>query len=259
MGTPAKNFMREGRARFDTIRLWDSYRELAILWRAVTLIQMPIAAVALTLAIFFFVTADVVVEVPHRPDPGRYSVNKLPDSEFISVAVQFLNLVYTYQPYTAKKQFLNGARRYLWEPALTRFQEEHAEQELPAIKELSRSQIFYINSRQMRVMRTGNHVVIYVPGTRHRLVGDTPLPPEDVAWWIKMKTIPHSIGNEFNIAIIDLRLESLKDKKTELGDENRNDFLRKDPKEQIRAADAVLEESQEKEEDVETEEVASWR
>lgn len=238
MGQALAKTEREGRARFDTIRLWDSYKELAILWRALTLIQMPVSAFALILAFYFFVTAEVIVDVPHRPDPGRYSVNQLPDSEFISVAIQFINLIYTYQPYTARKQFLNGARRYLWEPALTRFQKDHAKAELQAIEELSRTQIFYINTRQMRLVRTGEHVVLYLPGTRHRLVGDTPLEPENYAWWLKMKSIPQSLGNEYNIAIVDLRLERLGEKKEiEFGQGSNEDFVRENTKAVLQKAE----------------------
>src|SRR5262249_45979929 len=123
-----------GRAGSDTIRLWDSYREQAYLWRALALLQMPATALAIAAALIMYFFADTIIEVPDKPQPGFYSVKQLPDSQFISAATEVVNLIATYQPETARTQF-NAARKYLWEPALSEFDTTMIKSELRAIEE----------------------------------------------------------------------------------------------------------------------------
>ena len=107
-----------GRAGSDTIRLWEGYREQAYLWRALALIQMPSTALSIAAALIMYLIADTIIEVPERPQPGYYSVRQLPDSQFVNAATQVVNLISTYQPAVARRQF-KTARKFLWEPALT--------------------------------------------------------------------------------------------------------------------------------------------
>ena len=130
-----------GRAGSDTIRLWEGYREQAYLWRALALIQMPSTALSIAAALIMYLIADTIIEVPERPQPGYYSVRQLPDSQFVNAATQVVNLITTYQPAVARRQF-KTARKFLWEPALTEFEGTMMGSELQTIEETKRSQMF---------------------------------------------------------------------------------------------------------------------
>lgn len=197
----------DGRAGPDTIKLWESYRDQAYMWRALTLLQIPGTLVAIAAALIMYYTADTVIEVPERAQPGHYSTKQLPDSEFIDVATQVVNLISSYQPTTARMQF-EGALKYLWEPALTEFVQSMMDAELPTILRTSRSQMFFIDTRQIKVERHPefDKVVVRLPGVRQKLIGSKPLPPDEMVYYVKMTTIPRNIHNEHGIVVVDIRL-----------------------------------------------------
>ena len=196
-----------GRAGNDTIRLWEGYREQAYLWRALSLLQMPATALSIAAALIMYFFADTIIEVPHAPDPGFYSVKQLPDSQFVNAATSVINLISTYQPATARRQF-KTARKFLWEPALTEFEETMMGPELRAIEETKRSQMFFINPRLIKVERFPelDMVVVRIPGLRQKLIGNKPLPPDEMVYYVKMTTIPRNVHNEYGIVVIDIRL-----------------------------------------------------
>ena len=198
----------DGRAGADTIRLWESFREQAYMWRALALMQIPGTFVAILAAIIMYTTADTIIEVPQMPQPGHYSVKQLPDSEFINVATEIVNHIASYQPKTASKQFVY-VREYLWEPALTAFEEEVMKKELPAIQETGRSQLFFVDKAYTRVERFPGHdnVVVRLVGTRQKMIGTKILPEDAIAYFVKMTTIPRSAHNEFGIVAVDIRLK----------------------------------------------------
>ena len=193
----------------DTLKLWESYKNSAFIWRSFTLIQMPATAVLIALSMYFFVTADTVLNIPLSPEPGSYSAKKLPDSLFVSQAINVSNLISTYQPYTARKQY-KIARRYLWEPALSKFEKLYVETDLEAIEETSRSQIFYIDKRRVRVERRGKKIIVRLPGTRQKFIHNTSLDPEQVVWQFEMITIPRNVHNEYGIVIVGIELQGVK-------------------------------------------------
>ncbi len=196
-----------GRAGNDTIRLWEGYREQAYLWRALALLQMPAMALTTAAALIMYFFADTIIEVPERPSPGVYSIKQLPDSQFINAATAVVNLVATYQPAVARRQF-KTARKYLWEPALTEFEETMMTRELRAIEETKRSQMFFINPRLIKVERFPelDTVVVRIPGVRQKLIGNKPLPADEMVYYVKMTTIPRNVHNEYGIVVYDLKL-----------------------------------------------------
>ena len=196
-----------GRAGADTIRLWEGYREQAYLWRALALLQMPATALSIAAMLVMYFFADTIIEVPERPQPGFYSVKQLPDSQFIDAAVTVINLVSTYQPAIARRQF-KTAQKYLWEPALTEFQDSMMTKEIQAIEETKRSQIFFINQRLVKVERYPDleRVVVRVPGMRQKLIGSKPLPPDEMVYYVTMTTIPRNVSNEYGIVVVDIHL-----------------------------------------------------
>lgn len=199
-----------GRAGSDTVKLWDSYREQAYLWRALMLLQLPATVLAIALAFVFYISKDTIIEVPQNPQPGYYSVDKLPDKLFVSFAEEIVNLIASYQPTTARKQF-TLARSYLWEPALSSFEEEMMAKELRAIEETRRSQMFFSARDLIKVERFPDkeYVIVRIPGVRQKLIGTTELQSEEWAYYVKMTTIPRNVYNEYGIIAFDIRLDKV--------------------------------------------------
>lgn len=158
-------------------------------------------------ALIFFTNADTVVEVPRKPEPGTYSVNRLPDAEYISVAQSLVNMLETYQPYTARRQF-EAARKFLYEPALSTFDGDYMEGDNPmleTIETLGRTQQFRIDAARVRISRHGNKfVIVRLPGVRYKMFGEKPLAPEKSVWSVKMTTIPKNLYNEYGVVVIDM-------------------------------------------------------
>jgi hypothetical protein len=196
-----------GRAGADTIRLWEGYREQAYLWRALCLLQMPATALSIAAALVMYFFADTIIEVPEHPQPGQYSTTQLPDSQFIDAANAVVNLIATYQPAVARRQF-KTARKYLWEPALTEFENTMMTSEIQAIEETKRSQMFFSNPRLVKVERYPefDQVVVRIPGIRQKLIGSKPLPPDEMVYYVKMTTIPRNVANEYGIVVVDIHL-----------------------------------------------------
>lgn len=196
-----------GRAGADTIRLWEGYRDQAHLWRAIALLQMPATGLAIIMALVMYFSADTIIEVPEKPLPGYYSVKQLPDAEFISVATEVVNLIASYQPDTAPTQF-SAARKYLWEPALSIFEEEMMGKELKAIQDTNRSQLFFVDSGLIKVDRDlgRSSIVVRLPGTRMKLIKNSPVPAEEMTYYVKLTTIPRHAYNEYGIVILDIKL-----------------------------------------------------
>ncbi|MFN8391978.1 MAG: hypothetical protein U0136_16935 [Bdellovibrionota bacterium] len=196
-----------GRAGADTIRLWEGYREQAYLWRALCLLQMPATALSIAAALVMYFFADTIIEVPERPQPGVYGVQQLPDSQFIDAATAVVNLIATYQPAVARRQF-KTARKYLWEPALSEFENTMMTAEIQAIEETKRSQMFFVNPRLIKVDRYPEfeQVVVRIPGIRQKLIGSKPLPPDEMVYYVKMTTIPRNVSNEYGIVVVDIHL-----------------------------------------------------
>ena len=178
-----------------------------MLWRLLALLQMPTTFLAISAALIMYFFADTVVNVPPMPQPGYYSVTELPDSEFISASSELVNLIASYQPAVARRQFLT-ARRFLWEPALSIFDAQMMNSELRTIEETDRSQLFFINKRQIKVERypEQDKVIVRLPGTRQKLIGRKPLEADQLVYYVTMTTIPRNMHNEYGIVVIDLQL-----------------------------------------------------
>jgi len=224
----------DGRAGADTIRLWEHYRDHAYMWRSLALWQFPCTMLALGAAMMMFFMADTVIEVPEKPQPGHYSIKQLPDAEFIDIATKVVNLMTTYQPHNAREQFY-ATRKFLWEPALSEFENAMVKEQLRIIEETSRSQIFFIDTKQIKIERFADldKVVVRIPGVRQKLIGQKPLPPDEMVYYIKMTTIPRNIHNEYGVVVVDIRLriaplaEIAAEDRQEKVDQNKEDSLRR--------------------------------
>lgn len=197
----------EGRAGADTIRLWEGYKEQAFLWRIIALLQLPTTFLSMSTAMIMWAYADTIIEVPPKPHPGYYSVRELPDSTFINVAGEVVNLIGTYQPDSVADQY-NVARKYLWEPALSAMQ-KYMNDEIQAIKTTGRSQLFLIIHNLTKVERDDRRdtVTVKFEGMRHKIIGVSALPPDSYTYEIEMRTIPRNISNEYGVVVTAVKLK----------------------------------------------------
>lgn len=192
---------RESRDKSDTVRVWENYREQALLWRAMSLFQMPITALAIILALVIWNQRETHLEVPARPLPGFYEAGEVTDEEFKGRAREFINLISSYQPDNARIQFKH-ASRYLVEPALSRYNLEMMQQELQIIENTRRTQLFFIDPTKTEIERIGyDQVVVTFRGTREKLVAGKKVAGVISQFRIFLTTIPRNELNPFGIVI----------------------------------------------------------
>ena len=200
-----------GRAGSDTIRLWEGYKESAYLWRAIALLQFPVTFLSILAALIMYFFADTIIEVPQVPQPGYYSVSELPDSAFVDVAQEVVNLIATYQPDNIKNNWM-VARNFLWEPALSAVQ-HFINTELPKFQETRISQLFMIIPNLTRVDRRDQTVTVslkgkrikYVAGQLQELGGSN---GDELVYNVQMVTIPRNITNEYGIVVTRIWVEN---------------------------------------------------
>jgi hypothetical protein len=164
-------------------------------------------------ALTYYFLADTIIEEPEHPQPGFGPRTGLPDSQYINVATEVINLISTYQPAIARKQF-ETATKNIWGSDGDEFVKSLLGTELSAIEETKRSQVFSINSQLVEVERIPelDTIVVKVPGERQQLIGDKPLPPEKMVYYVKMTNIPRNVLNEYGIVITDIQLKPEEEK-----------------------------------------------
>ncbi|MCO6432480.1 MAG: hypothetical protein J5J00_16625 [Deltaproteobacteria bacterium] len=201
----------ESKRESDTIRLWEGYREQAILWRSLALLQIPATLICVGIALFMTLTRTTVLNVPARPLPGTYSVDELNDAEFIEVAQNYINLISTYQPAVARRQF-NKAREYVAEPMLTTFDQDMMITELKTIETTRKTQIFFVDPAEIIVEREGNEVWVTMTGDRVKWVAGKELPAIVTRYVLTMTTIPRNDINPYGIVVTNVQSEVVEHK-----------------------------------------------
>jgi hypothetical protein len=189
-----------GRTKNDTIRLWENYKDQALMWRSLALMQIPATAIALLFALVLWVTREITLQVPSKPLPGMYAAQDIPDNEFVDIANDYISLIATYQPATARKQF-EAARAMLKEPLLTKFNTEMIGSELTAIETTSRTQVLFIDPLKTKVVRDGNNVTVTVIGERWKVIAGAELPTVTSRFRVTMTTNPRNPLNQYGIVI----------------------------------------------------------
>ena len=152
-------------------RICDDYRAQSRFWRALTFVQLPTTIVAVVAAVLMQFTGDTFIRVPDKPLPAQFPVEKLPDRQFLKKAEDILALIATYRFETAREQF-EDARKLLWEPALSKFQQEVLNDELKKIEQTGRTQMFFIERRLVKIDRESKPGAVVV---RHRLRARLPV------------------------------------------------------------------------------------
>lgn len=193
----------------DTLRVWESYRDQALLWRAIALLQIPATLASVVFAIVLWTTRSITLNVPLKPAPGIYQVQDIPDIEFIETVTEFVNLVASYQPSTARRQF-DEAKKMLVEPLLSTFTADMIGNELKAIESTARTQLFYVDPAKTKVTREGGLITVSVEGDRLKIVAGKELPGTNVRYTVSLKTIPRNKLNPYGIVITNVNFEILK-------------------------------------------------
>jgi len=189
-----------GRDKSDTIRLWENHKDQALMWRSLSLIQIPATLGAIIFSIVMWATREITLTVPSKPMPGHYAAQDIPDNEFVNVATDYVNLIATYQPGTARKQF-EAAAAMLQEPLLSKFRDEMMNSELGAIENSSRTQVFFVDPLKKTVRRQGNEVEVAVYGERVKYIAGQELQPVTSRYRVTMTTIPRNVINPYGIVI----------------------------------------------------------
>lgn len=198
----------DSRSTNDTIRLWESYREQAGMWRAIALLQIPVSILAMVIALTAWTNRKTILNVPPKPLPGVYQAQDIPDSEFVDAATNFVNLIATYQHVIARRQFAR-ASELLINPLLERFKTDFLETELKTIENTSRSQVFFVDPSKTRIQRQGSVVVVTMAGDRMKVVAGRELDPVQTKYVVTLRTIPRTDINPYGIVIQDLSYENI--------------------------------------------------
>ena len=200
---------REAKRDNDTVRLWENYREQALLWRAIALLQIPATIIALIFALYIWSNREIILNVPAKPLPGYYSASEIPDSEFLTTATEWVNLVATYQPNVAERQFRKASEMVV-EPMLTLFETEMMGKELKAIKQTTRSQVYYVDPTQTQIYRDESEfVVVTMVGERLKIVSGEQLPAKITQFRVTMTTVPRNKINQYGIVITNVETASM--------------------------------------------------
>ena len=226
-----------------------AFREQSYLWRAIALMQIPTTLIAIIVALIVYVNSDTIVEVSPRPAPGYYLTREIPDEEFVKVAIEYVNLISSYQPAIAERQF-KYALNFLMEPEYSAFRkqflaaEDGKQSELDQIRQIQRAQMFFIYRDLIIVRRIddpedsrNSTVEVRIPGELIKFFNgvkqDRGGEDHFLAYYISMRTFPKTTFNQNGIYVVDFKLI------TKIGDRANitlyEDLRQEDTKEQGRA------------------------
>ncbi len=196
----------------ETIKLWEGYREQALLWRALALLQIPTTLLMIAFSLLLYSNRKIILNVPAKPLPGLYTAQQISDTEFIEAATNYINLIASYQPAVARRQF-EKAREMVVEPMLSRFDLEMLRDDLKTIESTKRTQLFFIDPIKTTVNRDGSEVKVSLFGERLKIVAGRELPLTNSKFDIYMTTIPRNDFNPYGIVIKNVVHENLDERR----------------------------------------------
>jgi hypothetical protein len=125
-------------------------------------------------------------------------VNQIPEEILIEAATEIVNLIATYQPHTAEKQF-RAALELLDEPALSQFKETMLGMELQAIRGTSRTQLFVVDPSRNKIEFTRHGAQVTLIGERDKLMAGKLITPVTTAYRITFATKPRNKINPYGL------------------------------------------------------------
>lgn len=198
--------VRPPRGESDTLRLWEAYLDQAILWRAIALLQIPSTLALLVFSMWLYGGRTIVLNVPQKPLPGQYTVDQLTDPILVDAATDFINLISSYTPKTARRQMQEAEQRVV-EPLLTTFTQDMIETDLKAIEQTQRSQLFLIDPTKTSLTRGRGNATVTFEGDRVKIVSGKEFPASTLRYLITMETRPRNRLNEYGVVITGIRFE----------------------------------------------------
>lgn len=200
--------VKEHKRGDDTIKIWEGYRQQAIMWRSLSIIQLLATTAISILCIILWQTRSITLKVPQRPVPGQYNTQEIPDADFVEAANSFVNLIATFQPYTSEQQFKRAAS-LIHSNLLERFTEEFLVNELKAINATSLSQAYFIDPSKTSIERFANNTVkVTFYGTRHKYIGGREIEPVKSKYEVMLTTLPRNDLNPLGIVVADVNMET---------------------------------------------------
>ena len=200
--------LAESRQEADTFKLWESYREQATMWRVIALVQMFGSFLLICFAFYVYSTREITLHVPRQPLPGQYAVDQIPEDALIEASTEIVNLIATYQPHTAQKQFL-AALELLDEPALSVFKEKMLGMELQAIRGTSRTQLFFVDPSRNKIEKTRGGIRVSLIGERTKFLAGKQIAPVSTAYRITFTTKPRNKINPYGLVAINIEVEDV--------------------------------------------------
>jgi len=193
----------------DTIHLWEGYRDQALLWRSLALLQIPATLLSIVLALFLWSSRKVELIVPAKPLPGIHEAKSIPDTEFIDKSTEFINLIATYQPAVARRQY-EKAVEMVAEPLLTQFKNEMLDAEIKTIEQTQRTQVLYVDPTKTKVTRNENgEIQVTVVGDRQKFITGHDIGTVQVEYVLTMRILPHNALNPYGIYITNLSFRTI--------------------------------------------------
>ena len=192
----------------------EGFREQSYLWRMLSIIQVPITTVSIITALVLYITADTIVYVDPKPSPGYYLTTQVPDKEFVLYALEFANLISTYNSQTAERQF-EHASKFLGEQLYLDFREKYLNKANPTsdinnVLRLDRTQVFFVDKFFIRVRRinsenpVNNQVEVRFYGVYTKFIRGKDTPENnEAALFVTMQTVPNNTFNTNGIVITD--------------------------------------------------------
>jgi hypothetical protein len=202
--------VQESKGTSDTIRIWEQYRDQALMWRALTLFQFPVTIMALIITFMLWQSRVTTITVPEKPAPGIYEVGSIPEVELVNYATNFVNLIGSYTPVIARKQF-DRAKQYLREPILSRFKQEMMIDELSSIERTSRTQLFFVDPTKTTVKFNGTQAEVSLYGDRFKMIARQQVPLLRSVYTIVVETIPRNDLNQYGLIVTDVYFRDLKE------------------------------------------------
>lgn len=200
--------LQDHRKESDTLRLWESYRDHAMMWRSLALLQIPTTLACIVLATIIFYNRQTIINVPAKPAPGKYSTDEINDVEFQEAATSFINLIASYQPANARRQF-SKAREVLGEPLLTQFDKEMMGSELKNIENTKRTQLYFVDPSRTELKREQGLIFINMVGDRIKYIAGKELPAVITKYTVTMATVPRTDLNPYGIVVVNVNNENI--------------------------------------------------
>lgn len=200
-GLLSQNTIQDPKGGADTLKMWEAYKNQALLWRAIALLQIPATLCSILIALYALTTHSITLKVPARPLPGVYAVQEIPDTEFINAASEFINLTQSYQSKVARRQYTE-VLNHLAEPFLTEFQRDYFDLELKAIESTARTQVFLLDPTKTEVSREDrNSIKVTFIGERLKFIMGQEQRTVTTKFSVYLNTYPRNSINPYGIMI----------------------------------------------------------